>query len=453
MNYKEARVYLESLSKYGSVLGLENMRELLRRLDSPHDRLRFIHIAGTNGKGSVLAYLSRILSSAGYRTGKYVSPTLLSYRERIQVDDCWIDRDSVAAVTTKVRQAVEEMKEETGMQPTVFEVETAMAFLYFVEQDCDIVILETGLGGRLDATNIIPAPEVAVLTSISEDHIGVIGDSLDEIVHEKAGIVKDGCSLVVGPQSEQVEDLLKHFVKDFETQGVGGSAGKKAELANVVFVDRNRAELISADEYGMEFCYGELGSKSSPLKISMPGIYQLDNAITAIEVIEAIKKRGFFVAESAIREGLLETIVLGRFTRVSAEPDIILDGAHNPAGARALRKTLESIYPARKIFSVFGVFADKDYEAIIAETAGMSEGIWTVELPDKERGLDPDKLAEIWNEISGKKIAKKADSVAEAVQSAVEAAQRDGVVLCYGSLSYLGEAYIVIKGQEDKGDM
>ena len=198
MNYKEARVYLEQVSRYGSVLGLDNMRELLGRLGNPQNDLKFIHISGTNGKGSVLAYLSTILSGAGYRTGRYLSPTLFSYREKIQVDGEKINKESLAAHVTAIAEATRDMQEKNAGTPTIFEVETVLAFLYFKEKKCDIVVLETGMGGLLDATNIIETTVLEVLASISMDHMEFLGDTLGKIAEQKAGIIKPHTSVVSG---------------------------------------------------------------------------------------------------------------------------------------------------------------------------------------------------------------------------------------------------------------
>ena len=209
VTYKEARVYLDEMSKYGSVLGLDTIRGLLRELGNPQDDLKFIHIAGTNGKGSVLAYTSTILSEAGYRIGRYVSPTVVSYLERIQVDGRWIPEEKFADLTEKVRDAIARMEAAGEHSPTVFEAETAIAFLYFKEMHCDLVVLEAGLGGELDATNIVKNTVCAVFTSISMDHIGVLGDTLEEIAENKAGIIKPGCAVISAVQKPEVTEILK----------------------------------------------------------------------------------------------------------------------------------------------------------------------------------------------------------------------------------------------------
>lgn len=209
VTYKEARVYLDELSKYGSVLGLDAIRGLLRELGNPQDDLRFIHIAGTNGKGSVLAYTSTILSEAGYRIGRYVSPTVVSYRERIQVDGEMISKHAFAEETEKVQDAIVRLKEAGKQLPTVFEAETAIAFLYYKRMKCDFVVLESGLGGMEDATNVVKNTVCVVFSPISMDHIGVIGNTLSEIAENKAGIIKPGCIVVSAPQKQEVREILE----------------------------------------------------------------------------------------------------------------------------------------------------------------------------------------------------------------------------------------------------
>ena len=196
MKYEEVRAYLDSINKFGSVLGLESMKNLLQKVGNPQDQLRFVPLAGTNGKGSTLAYISTILTCAGYRTGRYISPSVFSYREKIQVDGVFIDKDSLCDLTLKIKTACEELVSEGKSHPTIFEVETAMAFMYFLREGCDVVVLETGLGGSLDATNIIKNTLAAVMVSISLDHMGILGNTLEEIATQKAGIIKEGCIVV-----------------------------------------------------------------------------------------------------------------------------------------------------------------------------------------------------------------------------------------------------------------
>ena len=216
MNYEEARVYLEEASKYGSVLGLDNMRHLLEHLGNPQDSLKFIHISGTNGKGSVLAYLSTILTAAGYRVGRYISPTLFSYRERIQVNEERIEKEALARHVSAIAEAIKDMEEKNLGNPTPFEIETALSFLYFQEKNCDLVVLETGLGGALDATNVIKTTVMEIITPISMDHMAFLGDTLEKIAVQKAGIIKPHTAVVCGPQEAEARSVLEETARKQE---------------------------------------------------------------------------------------------------------------------------------------------------------------------------------------------------------------------------------------------
>ena len=263
MTYKEARVYLDEMSKYGSVLGLDTIRGLLHELGDPQDDLKFIHIAGTNGKGSVLAYTSTILSEAGYRTGRYVSPTVMSYLEKIQVDGTWISELDFAQSVEKIKEAIASLKAKGEPLPTLFEAETAMAFLYFRKMHCDMVVLETGLGGETDATNIVKNTICAAFATISVDHLGVIGDTLEEIARTKSGIIKPGCAVVSARQTDVVRNVLK----------------KKAEEKNCSYVEAEPEKMeILTDSYdGITFSYKEFEKMHS----NLAGQCQRENLATA----------------------------------------------------------------------------------------------------------------------------------------------------------------------------
>lgn len=314
MNYEEARVYLDGVSKYGSVLGLENIRQLLLRLDNPQDDLKFIHIAGTNGKGSLLAYISTILKEAGYTVGRYISPTLFSYRERIQVNEQYIEKEALARLTTKIAKAVEEMNQE-GMQPTIFELETAMSFLYFKEKQCDVVVLEVGFGGLEDATNIVTTTILEVITKIGIDHVAILGDTLEEIAKNKAGIIKPDTVVVSMEQRPEVQKILEETCKE---KHASLFVAKKEELREVC--------------YGLEtqsFCY-----RGERYEISLAGSYQIENAALAVETIQKLRTLGYLITEEALLQGLKKTVWRGRFTVLQTEPLFLMDGAHNADGAK-----------------------------------------------------------------------------------------------------------------------
>lgn len=429
MNYKEARVYLDHISKYGSVLGLDNMRELLGRLGNPQKDLKFIHISGTNGKGSVLAYLSTVLSGAGYRTGRYLSPALFSYREKIQVDGEKINKESLAAHVTAIAEASRDMQEKNAGIPTIFEVETVLAFLYFKEKKCDIVVLETGMGGLLDATNIIDTTVLEVLAPISMDHMEVLGDTLAKIAVQKAGIIKPHTSVVSAAQQTEAKDVIETACRE----------------RDCVLQTVDPAE-ISEVQYGYEaqtFSY----KKWKQMQISLAGKCQIANAALALEGVEALRALGYQLSEEQVREGMRKTVWRGRFTVLAKEPLIIMDGAHNPAAAQTLRDSLQLYFPGKKLHYIFGMFRDKDYPAVIALTAPLAADIITVETPGNPRALPAGELAEAVAEVNPR--VEAAVSIAEAVQKSLERADKDDVIMIFGSLSWLCEAEQEVQSRGD----
>lgn len=428
MNYEEARVYLEQASKYGSVLGLESMKGLLDKLDNPQDDLKFIHIAGTNGKGSVLAYLSTILQKAGYRIGRYISPTLFSYRERIQVDGQRIEKESLARHITVIARAVEEIKQRKEPIPTVFEIETALAFLYFKEKKCDLAIVETGLGGALDATNVIKTTLLEVITPIGLDHMDVLGKTLGEIAGQKAGIIKTGTRVVTAAQDPEAREVLVHKCRE-----------ENCILGQV------EPEHLRDIHYGWDkqsFSY----KRWENIQISLAGKFQIQNAALALEAVEQLRELGFHLPDAAVYEGMSETCWRGRFTIVSKDPVIILDGAHNPQAARALKNSLEQYFSDRKLYYVFGVFKDKDYKKIIQLTAPAAEHIITVETPDNPRALPAEELKEEVQKLNSS--VESADSVESAVEKSLKIMNPDDVLVIFGSLSFLSLAEKAVKKGE-----
>lgn len=426
MDYREARTYLDGITKYGSVFGLESMRSLLELLGNPQKKLSFIHIAGTNGKGSVLAFVSSVLTRGGYRVGRYCSPSVFSYREKIQVNEVPIDRESLAKLTGRVRIACEELVAKGRPQPTVFEVETALAFLYFLQENCELAVVEAGLGGLLDATNVIDTTKAAVLTSISMDHMGVLGDSLEEIAQQKAGIFKEGCQAVCLKQTPEVMEVISRAAKE-----------KHCELT---LADRTRAFDIS---YGLEkqsFTYiSERGTVYKNCVIHQAGTYQIDNAVLALEVLEAICRAGYPVSTEAVREGLSTACWPGRFSVISKKPLIILDGAHNEDGARRLAQSIRICLDGKKKIFIMGVFSDKEYKKIAELTAPLADRIFTIQTPDNPRALDAGKLKEAV--LVFQPNTRRMDSIREAVRAALEAADEDSVIIGFGSLSHLKELY------------
>lgn len=420
MDYTEARAYLAEAAKSGSVLGLEAMRALLSELGDPQDKLKFIHIAGTNGKGSVLAYVSTILKEAGYRVGRYISPTLFSYRERIQVNEIYITKEALTEHTFRVREAVGRMKAAGNPLPTVFEIETAIAFLYFVQEDCDIVVLETGMGGDTDATNAVQTTVLEILTSISMDHMQFLGNSLAEIAAHKAGIIKPDTVVVSAAQEPEAMRVIEEI-----------AAGQRAQLR---IADAGRAEEVAYGLFAQRFSCG--GYKN--LEIRLAGTYQIANAVVAVEAVRALQELGFRITEEQLRQGLAKTVWRGRFTVICDEPLFIVDGAHNRGAAEQLRESIKTYLAGRRIIAVCGVLKDKEYEAVLQITAPYIDRMITIETPNNPRALPAEELARTAQKYIPH--VEAAESLAQAVDRSFSAADREGdVILAFGSLSYLGE--------------
>lgn len=425
MTYKEARVYLDKASKYGSVLGLDTIRGLLDELGNPQDDLEFIHIAGTNGKGSVLAYISTILSEAGIRTGRYISPSVNSYLEKIQTDGREIPEDVFTELVEEVKKAIARMETKGAAHPTVFEIETAIAFLYFKREACRIVVLETGLGGLLDATNIVKTTKMAVFSTISRDHTGILGDTLKEIAKTKAGIIKPGCVVVSAPQEAEVQAVLE----------------ERAALLHcpVIFAEPEELKLEKESWKEQRFSYKWLRHA----QISLAGRFQIINAATAVEAADLFLQKEYKIPkekrEEIIRRGLENTRWPGRFTCIAEHPAVIVDGAHNEDAAIRLRETVEAYFPGKKLIFIMGVFKDKEYGKIAKIMAPLAKQIYTVELPDRQRSLAAEELKHVLELYCGRDCnVTVAGTPEHALESALDRADREDVILVFGSLSYLG---------------
>lgn len=428
MEYKEAMEYMEEVNRYGSELGLDNMRELCGRLGNPQNELRFIHIAGTNGKGSVVAYLSTIYKTAGYKTGRYISPVIFEYRERIQVNGRPITKKALCECLYQIREAIDEMLKEGLKHPTPFEIETAMAFLYFKKMECDIVILETGLGGLTDATNIVATAIAAVFTSISMDHMQYLGKTQEEIAENKAGIIKNGCYVISMEQKPEVLPVLKERAKDC------GSSFSAVD-----------ADKITRVKYGVEkqrFSYG--GFKD--LEIRLAGQYQIVNAALAVEVVKILSPADYPVKEKELRKGLVQTVWPGRFMVIGKRPLFIADGAHNEDAARKLAESIRFYFTNKKIIYIMGILRDKEYDKIIRETYELAADIITVTAPDNPRAMHAYDLAKEVREFHPRVTAS--DSLEEAVELSYLLADKDSVIIAFGSLSYLGALIEIVENRD-----
>lgn len=434
MKYRQARDYIEDAKKYGIVPGLSTMRELLRRLDDPQDALKFIHIAGTNGKGSVLAFLSSVLCAAGYRAGSYSSPEVFSYEEKFQVNRKAVSKRAFGTWMECVRDKSEEMAAEGLPHPTSFEMETAFAFLYFKEAKCRYVVLETGMGGETDATNVVETTVLSIITSVGMDHMKFLGRTLGEIAAQKAGIIKKGVPVVVLRQQKDVMEAV---------------SAKAAEMGSPLCVVEK--EFLRNVRYGFpvqSFDYRPPQEGYLNLKIHMAGTYQIENASLAVAAVGMLGRQGISVSEDALRTGLGDAVWEGRMSVICRNPLFLIDGAHNRNAARALGDSIEQYFTNREIIYIMGVLRDKEYEEIVKETVRFASHVVTVTPPDNPRALPAMELAKTIQEYHGRATA--ASSVQEAVEMGLLLAGNDAVILAFGSLSYLGELKRTVLENADK---
>lgn len=418
MNYKETLEYIQSLNQYGSVLGLENMLRLCDKLGHPEEKCKFIHIAGTNGKGSTSAYIAHILMAAGYRVGRYSSPTITDYRERFQIGSRMISQKDLCAYVERVRQVCIELTAEGHPHPTPFEVETALGFLYFAEKSCDFVVLEVGMGGATDATNVIPAPMACVWTSISMDHMGFLGKDLTSIASVKAGIAKEGALLISCRQEQEVETVLRK-----QAAKVGSS---------LVIANASKASGVKHGLTTQQFSYKGL----SKLKIHLAGTHQIENAVLAVEVILELRKIGIDISDKAIYKGLEDTVWQGRLEVLGKKPLFVIDGAHNEGAAGQLVSSIEAYFKNKRMIFIVGVLKDKEYEKILSMTAKYAEHILTITPPENPRALSAFELAMAAREYHSQ--VTNLSSLEEAVEVSHLLADKETVILCFGSLSFLG---------------
>jgi dihydrofolate synthase / folylpolyglutamate synthase len=400
LTYLETIDFLCGIRLFGQKLGLETMRQLLRLMDNPQDSLRFIHIAGTNGKGSVAAMASAALTEAGYRTGLYTSPHLVSFCERFQINDEPISEPDVVRLVEQVRPLLDKVTAHPEFrQPTFFEAVTAIALQYFREQRADVVVWETGLGGRLDATNVV-TPIVSVITNIAFDHMQYLGETLEQIAGEKCGIIKPGVPVVTA-------------ATDPETLGViRGEAELSRCLVTVVEQD------------------APLGEYPTPLL----GRHQIVNCATAVA---ALRASGLEISETAFRHGLARTRWPGRFQVIAGEPTVVLDGAHNAAAAERLVDALREHFGGRKLTFIFGVLRDKNYDEMCRILAPLAERIFCVRV-NSERSSDPEQLAALCRVANPRVDARVFPKLIEAYAAAKS--EDADVIVITGSLFLVGEA-------------
>ncbi|MBQ8278371.1 MAG: bifunctional folylpolyglutamate synthase/dihydrofolate synthase [Roseburia sp.] len=429
MTYEEAKLYIEKVSQTGSILGLENIQNLMRELGDVQEQLHIIHIAGTNGKGSTGAFIESALIEAGYQVGRYTSPAVFEPFEVWRINRENISMEDYLNCLEKVQAACERMLEKGLAQPTVFEVETALAFLYFYEKKCDYVLLEVGMGGETDATNLITKPVCSVITSISMDHMQFLGNSLGEIARVKAGIIKAGCPVVTGSaQRPEVMCVIKEVADQKQAELFVADAWQ----AEIGCMEMEREKMISNVQFtlaGISYYHKEFGK----VQLKLAGTYQIENSILAATVCKKVLQ----LSNNVILRGLEKTGWPGRFEVVSENPLVILDGAHNEDAAEKLSQTIQKHFTNRKITYIIGVLADKAHAKMLELMLPYAHHVYTVTPPKNKRALDGDVLAEEVRSFG--KEAVYCENIRDAATFAVDGARAGDtdVIVAFGSLSYL----------------
>lgn len=427
MNYQEALSYINDKDKFGSRLGLSSIGKLLELLGNPHIGLNYLHVAGTNGKGSTSSYLANMLQSAGYKVGLYTSPFLERFNERIQINGLDIPDDILGRITSAVKEAADTMVEQGLEHPTTFEILTAIAFLYYKEEATDYVVLEVGLGGRFDSTNIIDSSLVSIITTLDYDHIAELGDTLGKIAYQKAGIIKENAIVVSYPQDEEAVVVIKEVV-----------AEKNAEL---YFSPNEQIKIKEESEFGSIFDYTDGKYKMDNLKISMIGEYQVYNASLAVTALLVLREKGLLkITDEEIRNGLSKTKWKGRLEVLKRNPTFLIDGAHNVQGINHLAKALE-LFDYDKLILGIGILKDKDVDHMIEKLAPIADIIVVTEVK-MPRKLDAESLAlEIKKYNENVYIEKE---VKDAINKAIELASERDIIVFGGSLYLIGEVRTLV---------
>jgi dihydrofolate synthase/folylpolyglutamate synthase len=435
-SYQETIDYLYGLQKQGIKLALSNTLTLMRLLRDPHRKFRSVHVAGTNGKGSTAAFIASILRTAGYRTGLYTSPHLVSFTERIRINNAPITEAKVVALAQRVRDAYRGAAAADGsgsLVPTFFEVTTAIAFAYFAEEDIDIAVIETGMGGRFDSTNVI-TPLVSVITNIDLEHQEFLGTTLEQIAFEKAGIIKPFVPVVTGAVQPEAVTVI-------EREATVRSAPVYRLPQH--FFPKN---IIPGN--GRTFDYQGLADAYPALRIAMLGAYQVDNACLALAAIECLRNAGVALDEHALRHGLEQTQWEGRLERVANRPDIYLDGAHNPASAKKLAGTIREMKPAyQRVILIIGILEDKDYQGILSELLPLADHVVATK-PRYSRAMAVPTLAAAIRKLHA--LVDVAETVEAAIAKAGTTALPNDLVLITGSLYVVGDARAVFFPEADR---
>jgi dihydrofolate synthase / folylpolyglutamate synthase len=439
LNYSQAEEYLNSFTNYELIPGisyaqpgysLRHVEELLNRMGNPQLATRTIHIAGTKGKGSVAAMIAQVLSSSGYKTGRYTSPHLHNLRERITIDGNLISEADFAAAMAEVKPFIESMKQDTSFrQLTYFEALTALAFAYFQKKQVDFQVLEVGLGGRLDATNVMANPAVCIITSISLDHTQILGNTIGEIAREKAGIIKSGCWVVISPQTEEAASVITNICRERKAKAV--QVGKDITW-HKIGSDLHQQSLV-------------IEGRTNKYQVNIPllGDFQLENAAAAVAALEILSSEGFAISTADIAQGLAQVKWPGRFQILQQYPTVLVDGAHNVASMKRLVNNIKAYFAHKRIFLVFGTSCDKDIPGIINELVPLSPRVIVTQASHSRAAPIPTLVAEF----TKRGIEPETrETVTEAISRALSLAGRTDIICVTGSLFVVAEALDYFSG-------
>lgn len=428
MTYNEAMEYITGLKKFGSNYGLERTERLLELLGNPHKKLKCVHIAGTNGKGSTAAMITKILRGAGYKTGMYTSPCLEEFEERIQINGENIKKENLAELTARVRHAADRVLEEGLDQPTEFEVVTAIMFLYFYEEKTDYAVIEVGLGGRLDSTNVM-TPKVSVIASISFDHTNILGNTLEEIALEKAGIIKEKVPVVLYPQKSEAEKVILEKAEKMHSR-VYKVKRDEAELIKINYEDPSQSVQVK----GIENIYN--------IKLPLLGEHQILNLALAVRAVEVLFKTEHIKIDKNMLENSLKDVKwIGRLETLNKKPLLVIDGAHNIDGITSLRKNVERYFKYDKIYLLLGILADKQVSEMIDVIAPIAYKI-TALTPHNERAESAEELKKEIEKVNPNVTAS--DDYEEALKLVLREAGENDLILISGSLYMIGDMRKII---------
>lgn len=428
MNYEEALAYINDKDKFGSRPGLAVIEELLRLLGNPEKGLKYIHVAGTNGKGSTVSYLSNILQEEGYKVGVFTSPFLERFNERIAINNRDIEDHRLAEITEKIKNAIPEMVENGFEHPTTFEIVTAIAFIYFKEEAVDYVVLEVGLGGLEDSTNVIESPLAAVITTIDFDHIDILGNSLGEIAYQKAGIIKEDTLVISYPQKDEARDMIEKVARE--------------KHSPVFICPMDGISMKENTDRGSVFDFNFEGRKYSDVRVGLLGKYQVYNGVMALYTILKMREQGLLeISDKSILDGLEKTRWRGRLEIISEDPRILIDGAHNLQGAKVLKESL-AMFNYNRLILGFSVLKDKDYSHIIETLIPLADEVVLTDI-QMPRKMDLREMEKIVGDYTSSLHVEKDNK--KAIDKAISLYEDGDLIVFAGSLYLIGNIRSLVK--------